>query len=712
MMTFEIFNKSPRPLRLKKQSSVCERKFFLIVSVGLVCSILPINTSAAAVDTPQSDVAANKCTGNTCAVEQSETATRVTRYRDVSVNPCDNFYKFACGSYKKTDKSDDYNHLETLRNDQLKKLIQKGTSSEFKPYKLIDDIYKTCINKDAKGQQALDTLKRIIKSLGSWPILEADKWKEADFNWIDFSSNAKKAGYNINYFLDWEPLTIYREKKKVIRYSVAMARSYFANSMSSKIETQKQIYSEYMLKISKLFGVNTDDITQQLNEAFDFEIKLQEINSGNGSDYTPHISIEQLKTQCPTVEWDKFVEKTLMPFVDADEKPILTVRNSTALAGFAKLIESTPKRVQANYAVWKIIQYSVPYLTEEFREALKSFNEQISLPEIPQEDFCVDVVKKYAEHALNSLYLDQYKSSQETIKTMVGSIKEEMIKMVKDSKTLNEEDKNGAIEVVNKMIYTIGPSEKLSDPKELEKFYADAQVVEDNFLQTILNLNLFKIKKEFGNKVQLEVFPFFIAKSANPGIPENFAGYLYIPTSMIPSPYFNVNRPMYMNFGASGTHIAINIYKSLLFFGRKWTDGGELLSTDQVDCFRNQYGNSTDANKNNRHPKPEEDMIVQFIGFRTSRATYQNYVTKNGAELALAGLPYTPEQLFWISYAQSLCPIFANQTDAEPTDATNNQFASPEYKLTKILSNIPEISSDFKCPIGSNLNPEHKCTWW
>lgn len=68
---------------------------------------------------------------------------------------------------------------------------------------------------------------------------------------------------------------------------------------------------------------------------------------------------------------------------------------------------------------------------------------------------------------------------------------------------------------------------------------------------------------------------------------------------MIPSPYFNVNRPMYMNFGASGTHIAINIYKSLLFFGRKWTDGGELLSTDQVDCFRNQYGNSTNANKNN-----------------------------------------------------------------------------------------------------------------
>lgn len=105
-------------------------------------------------------------------------------------------------------------------------------------------------------------------------------------------------------------------------------------------------------------------------------------------------------------------------------------------------------------------------------------------------------------------------------------------------------------------------------------------------------------------------------------------------------------------------------------------------------------------------------MIVQFIGFRTSRATYQNYVTKNGAEQALAGLPYTPEQLFWISYAQSLCPVFANQTDAESTDATNNQFASPEYKLTKILSNIPEISSDFKCPVGSNLNPEHKCTWW
>lgn len=95
-----------------------------------------------------------------------------------------------------------------------------------------------------------------------------------------------------------------------------------------------------------------------------------------------------------------------------------------------------------------------------------------------------------------------------------------------------------------------------------------------------------------------------------------------IPISMVSSPYFNANRPMYMNLGASGTYIATNIFKSISFFGRKSTEAGELATNDRVDCFRNEFVNLTDASKPNvRILRSKLDMAILMFFFPCSYAT-------------------------------------------------------------------------------------------
>ncbi|XP_057331635.1 neprilysin-2-like [Microplitis mediator] len=706
-----MFDKSPGTLREKKQRSVSKRTFFLIVSVGLVCSIFPINTSAAVVDTTRNDVAANKCTGNACAIEQSETAARILKYHDASIKPCDNFYRFACGNYKKTDKSNDYDYLESQKHDYLEKLIRKGISSDFKPYKLIDDTYKTCINENAKGPQALDLLKRTMKKLGNWPILEAN-WKESTFNWIDFTGNAKKTGYNINYFLDWTPKPIYSSSRRSLIYSVTMADTHFDPSLPEKTTSQKRAYSDYMVKVARLLGANGGDLAKDMKDVYDFEEQFSKINVGDHPYQTDNFTMVELQKQWPSIEWKRFVDKSLIPFVDANEKPILTVWNSTTLTKFVHLMKKTPTRVQANYAIWKMVQYSAPYLTGEFREARKTFYKQVGYVGIPADDDCLELTIKYAEYAAQYLYLDQYKSSQALVKNMIGSIKTEMINLIKESKVLNAKDKNEGIKTLTEMPFTIGPSEKLSDPKELEKFYANVQVVKDNFLQTILNLNLFKMKKDFSIKIQSEIALYGVARLYNTALPEVFAGRLHIPTSMIPSPLFNENRPMYMNYGSSASYIAINIAEALADIGRSWNQDGTPLPNDQLDCFRRHYEDLSDETRKQRlrRNKFEEDLILQYIGFRASRNSYKTYVAKHGIEKPLPGLSYPPEQLFWISFTQSYCSTYADLAKAR--DINNNQFNTFDYIMMKILSIVPEISSDFQCPMGSNLNPAKKCSWW
>lgn len=297
--------------------------------------------------------------------------------------------------------------------------------------------------------------------------------------------------------------------------------------MSEDSDLQKEVYNNHIANIAKLLGAKLDTTTKSLFDYYDFEKKLDDLSSDYYSSQTESITIEELQKEFPSIDWNKFVDKTLLPFLDSDDtKPTLTVFNSTAIKEVIKLIENTPKRVQANYAIWKIIQYSIPFLTDEFQEALKVFHSAVGYSDIPREEHCDELSRSYAKHAAVNLYLDQFKSSQETIDKMIALIKQTMIDMINDSKKLSDEDKKAAVELLEEMDSTIGQSEKFTDPQELENFYAAAEVLDDNFLQTVLNMNVFKMLSENSNKMRSEIFQYTPMETIQADMPENYLNHL------------------------------------------------------------------------------------------------------------------------------------------------------------------------------------------
>ncbi|XP_057335391.1 neprilysin-2-like [Microplitis mediator] len=682
---------------------IFEYKLFLL-AIGVVCLVTPANASLGIV---LRDVATNKCTSDACNLERTEIAAEIAKYQDTSINPCDNFFRFVCGNYKKPENLDIENFDKPLKRIQVENLIKESDGSSI-PYKLVDDLYKTCMNENAIGEQSVTLIKNHINNLCSWSTFRFDESAEVKFDWIEFSGNAKKAGYNINFFLDFKPEPTYKHRNSSLRYSIHMAPFYFDYVVPLNTTEQKQIYVKFLTNVTRLLG---EDVSGIVQEIYDFENKLSEITSPKSRYQTEDISIEKLNKQWPSIDWNRFVDKLLMPFVDDGEKPTLTIWNTTALTKFVKLIEETPKNVQAHYAVWKIIQYSVPFMNYKFRLEQQMFYNQIGHPIESRKVYCDYIVKKYAGTAVQYLYLNQYRGSQDTIRSMTDSIKKEMIKIMEKSESLNDEDRKEGVEILKKMGVTIGPTGLLSNPKALETFYADAIVVKYNYLQTILNLNVFKIKKELSNKIHKEWFQYFVRKANHLGFPTNYADNLYIPMNMIQSSLFDNNRPMYMNFGASGSSIAREMFMSLLHLGTNWTEEGKELPTAQLECFQRSVESVTKVTFNTFIDRQFiEQSIAQHIGFLATYAAYKDYVAKLGPELKLPQLPYKPEQLFWISHAHSFCIISDNPNQERIYE--ENQFNKLEYTMKKIYSNIPEFSTDFQCSVGSNMNPKNKCTWW
>lgn len=94
------------------------------------------------------------------------------------------------------------------------------------------------------------------------------------------------------------------------------------------------------------------------------------------------------------------------------------------------------------------------------------------------------------------------------------------------------------------------------------------------------------------------------------------------------------------------------------------------------------------------------------------KAAYHAYLgfAENNKELPLPGLNMTHKQLFFLSFAQVWC-------QSSTMEATNLQIKKDPHSPSKFrvigpLSNLREFADEFKCPLGSKMNPKEKCEVW
>lgn len=97
--------------------------------------------------------------------------------------------------------------------------------------------------------------------------------------------------------------------------------------------------------------------------------------------------------------------------------------------------------------------------------------------------------------------------------------------------------------------------------------------------------------------------------------------------------------------------------------------------------------------------------------FRYAYNAYEKWIKKNGVESRLPGLQqFTPEQMFWISAAQTWCSI--DRTEYMKLRILNGVHAPDKWRVIGTISNSVQFSKDFQCKLGSKMNPKKKCTVW
>lgn len=132
---------------------------------------------------------------------------------DSSTNPCNDFYQFACGNFIKTAFLVDAPQIDTFTNlahdvqTQLKTIFDNEIdSNESRVFALIRQLYESCMNVAVIEAVGLKRFTEIARQLGGWPTIEADRWNETAFDWIESIRQMRHIGLPTNHFFDTQIL--------------------------------------------------------------------------------------------------------------------------------------------------------------------------------------------------------------------------------------------------------------------------------------------------------------------------------------------------------------------------------------------------------------------------------------------------------------------------------------------------------------------------
>jgi neprilysin len=130
---------------------------------------------------------------------------------DENVEPCEDFYSFACGQFVKNTvipeekvSVDAFSVVRDTLQEQLKSIITSPIDdSDIEPFKKVKKFYAACMDKETVENRGLDGINKIMESMGGWPVVKGDNWNETQWTWQKAAINCRKNGYSTDYVVDF-----------------------------------------------------------------------------------------------------------------------------------------------------------------------------------------------------------------------------------------------------------------------------------------------------------------------------------------------------------------------------------------------------------------------------------------------------------------------------------------------------------------------------
>jgi len=682
-----------------------------------------------------------------------KTAADLIKSIDESVDPCQDFFQFACGNYIKETQIPDhkskygtiYKLAETLNRRLRESFESESDSSEPKAYENVRNLYHSCMDTEAITNNSERDLKAIIQSLGGWPVLD-DTWESKNFKWLEKSFDAWEIGFNFEGLIAIDVVTDQKNATKRIlkidQPKLGLSREYL---MEGKEAKSVNAYRNYMVNIAVLLGADQTLAEIDMTEVLDLELQVAEISlpkeeRRNKSALYNLLPVKDLSTLYP-LPWLPHLKKIV---ADLEEDEPVNVAVPEYLTNLNRVISNTTPRTIANLLMWRHVQFAVDFLTEEAKEIKLEFEKVIKgkSRKSPRWEQCAKKTAGLDDHsalyrtegsltnAVGSMYAKAHfpQSKKKMMEEIVGRIRKEFRTMLEELDWMDEDTRAKALNKIDLMVSHIAYSNEILDTEILDQFYDGLTLRRENgYLGNILQLKQWinsYHSKEFRKVRDPQSWKTHGGAAIVNAYYEAKQNSMIFPAGFLDGIFFQEDRPLYMNYGSIGVVVGHEITHGFDDRGSQNDATGALVDwwepetkeryVEKTACVINQFNNFTvevlgeTLNVNGINTQGEN--VADLSGLKAAIRTYEKIVERWGEEPGLPGLSYSARQLFWVSYARNWCSV---RRPASLKDQVLTDPHSPaRFRINGPISNQPKFSEDWSCPLGSPMNPEEKCEVW
>ena len=642
---------------------------------------------------------------------------------DKSVDPCADFYHYACGNWMKNnpvppDKSrwgrfDELaeQNLYILR-DILNQAQAPGQHSASE--KMVGTFYAACMDEstiEKKGTAPLTPELERINAVQS----KADVIKQVAYMHQQ-SRPALFAFYQQPDMHDSSATIAYLDQGGI----TLLDRDYYIKDDAKSVET-RQKYLEHVQKMFELAGDQPDVAAAEAKTVLAVETGLAMSSMDRTVRRDPKtrdhkMTVTEIVAVAPNFDFTAYFADNGSPKFST-----LNVGNPDFFKQVNSRLDSVPVADWKTYLRWKTINSQAPTLTAAFVQEDFLFNGKYMSGQQemePRWKRCVKATDQNLGMALGQLYVDKTfgAAGKERTLKMVKAIEEAMQQDIGQLTWMSDTTKKQAYIKLNTIVNNIGYPDQWRD-------YSSVVIMSDDYAGNTARAGAFEVKRQYSkidkptDRKDWSMTPPTVNAYYRP--PMNDINF---PAGILQPPFYGKLMDDAVNYGGIGVVIGHELTHGFDDQGRKydaqgnfrdwWTPADGKEFEQRADCTANEYSSFVAVKDDKGEVKLNGKLTLG-----------ENTADNGGLKLAYMALTeiigktpvkpidgYMPQQRFFLAYGQIWCQ---NVTDQEARKRVLTDPHSPgQWRVNGAVQNSAAFQQAFGCKAGQPMVSENACRVW
>jgi putative endopeptidase len=667
-------------------------------------------------------VVASLLTGAAAAADAPKSVAEVVKAAmDTKADPCQDFYRYACGGWMDATKlpadqvrwgrgfSEIAERNRQVNRDILEDAAKNPGSDP--DHQKLGFLYGSCMDEaaiEAAGTKPIEAwMKEVVKVKDAKSLMETVGRLHAStipglFN-VGVEADFKNPGINI---------------AQIYQGGLGLPdRDYYLKEDKAPL---REKYAEHVAKMFELYGDPADKAKEAAGKIVAFETELAKVAKPRAELRDPNatynkLDIGGLKQLTPKLDWDGYFKATGHPEVTQ-----INVGTPDYLKGLEAAAQAADAATLQAYLRWQVLRDAAPMLPKTFDQQNFEFYGKTLQGQKEQQARWKRCVA-YTDGALGEILGQEFikrqfaGDSKKVAREMIEGIQTAFANNLPGLAWMDDTTRTRAMGKKAAIVNKIGYPDKWRD-------YEKLKLKKGDFFGNMLAAGRFEYEREAAkvgkpvDRTEWGMTPPTVNAYYNP-----LNNEMAFPAGILQPPFFSKDFPAPMNYGGIGMVMGHELTHGFDDEGRKFDAQGRLTEwweppvsekfESRAQCIDDQYASyevQPGLKLNGKLTLGEN--IADNGGIKQAYNAYKLYEAAHpGSEKpAVDGL--TNDQLLFVGFAQTWCSLATPQI--EQMLVTVDPHSPPKFRVNGPLSNYSEFWEAFSCGAGTPMHPAKVCEVW